>query len=369
MTQQAPGEGDASIVRYVPYSIEEFEHDAERARQVAGNAFMDLVVGDNVVRFVPPKLPGATPIRSTGMHFVQAIPGIDRTIAFACPAKELGQPCPVCAKVDEMRRSGNPVDREMGNKMAVTLAIYSNVIDRRAAADDPNGGLRVLRYGKSILEQLKTVRRNPRMGGDFFDPTPLGFDMVIVKEGEGMTTKYKVLPDRNPSPLAPDPVLAQQLIDNQHDLEQFVTPVVPDEILNALQMVRVAYGIPSRGPAPALVQAGVSPAQVVGAAPAWGAQRAAPPAPAAGAFGAWGKPAAAAAPAASAFPGWGGGAAPAPAVATPFGSALFGGSKRSAVADADFTEEQADVAAAADLAEAAAEAAEFDDDFGPAPKG
>lgn len=240
-------EQESPLVRYQEYSAEDFERDAAKARAISGTSFMELVVGENVVRFLPSKTAGISPVRSTGMHFVDAVPGLDQTMGFACPQKELGQPCPVCKAVEELRRSHNPVDRARGDKIAVKLSLYANVVDRAAAPDDPQHGLRVLRFGKMVLEQLKTLRRNTRVGGDFFNPGPKGFDVIIMKEGEQLKTKYKVLADRNLTPLAADPGMTQALIDNQFDLEAYVNPVVPEEIILALQSTRAAYGLPTGG--------------------------------------------------------------------------------------------------------------------------
>lgn len=240
-------EQNDTLVRYAEYSEEDFERDTAKAKAISGNAFMELVAGENVVRFLPSKSAGVSPIRSTGMHFVDAVPGLDQTMAFACPQKELNQPCPVCKTVEDLRRSANPVDRARGDRIAVKLALYANVVDRLAPPDDPQRGLRVLKFGKTVLEQLKTLRRNTRVGGDFFNPSPTGFDVIIMKEGELLKTKYKVLADRNLTPLHAEPAMAQALIDNQFDLEQYVNPVVPEEIVLALQSTRAAYGLPTGG--------------------------------------------------------------------------------------------------------------------------
>jgi hypothetical protein len=224
-----------AIIRYAAYTEEDFNQDVDRAAQIGGTSLMELKQGENVVRFVPLPHPGVSPLRTTGMHYVDAIPGLDRTVVFACPKKELNQPCPVCDAGAALAKSPNPIDRERGERVAVKLTIYANVIDRSAPADDPNHGLRVLRFGKSILEQLKTIRRSPRTGGDFFNPGPEGFDIVISREGEMKSTKYKVIPDRQNSPLFEDPELAQSVIDNTYDLSTYVVPVVPETVIAALE--------------------------------------------------------------------------------------------------------------------------------------
>jgi hypothetical protein len=240
-----------TIIRYAQYTEQDFDSDVNRAHQIGGSTMMELKQGENVVRFVPSKEPGISPMRPTGMHYVDSVPGLDRVIVFACPKKELNQPCAVCDAATVLMRSPNPIDRDRGDKWGAKLTLYANVIDRSAPADDPNHGLRVLRFGKTILEQLKTIRRSTRTGGDFFDPGPNGFDIVITREGENKTTKYKVIPDRQNSPMFQDVELAQAAIDNAYDLNSYVSPTVPEALLNAMDSMRELSGM-GRQPAAAL---------------------------------------------------------------------------------------------------------------------
>lgn len=223
------------IVRYAEYSEADFDKDVDRANQLGGSTMMELKQGENVVRFIPSKEAGISPIRSTGMHYVDAVPGLDKMVVVACPKKELQQACPICEAATQLLRSPNPIDRERGERIQAKLSLYANVVDRSAPADDPNYGLRVLRFGKQILEQLKTIRRSPRTGGDFFNPGPEGFDIVITREGTEKSTKYKVIPDRQNSALYDDVDLCQAAIDNGYDLNTYVNTVVPDALLAALE--------------------------------------------------------------------------------------------------------------------------------------
>jgi hypothetical protein len=257
------------MVRYAEYTEQDFDKDVDRANQIGGRAIMELQQGENVVRFVPSNTPGVSPIRSTGMHYVDAIPGLDKMVVFACPKKELQQPCPVCDAGSQLMRSPNPIDRERGERIGAKLTLYANVVDRSAPADDPNQGIRVLRFGKQILEQLKTIRRSTRTGGDFFDPGPNGFDIVITREGTEKSTKYKVIPDRQNSPLFEDTELAQYVIDNAYDLNTFVEAVVPDQVVAALQSAAGNVQLAGRA-APAarqLPQRASAPARQAPAAP------------------------------------------------------------------------------------------------------
>ncbi len=213
------------IVRYSGFDVEDLNALDEVVDDLAGSAFMDLEQGENVVRILP-GLNGASPFRVTAMHYVDAVPGLDKTLAFACPRHELKEACPVCAESARLQQSANPLDRERGKKLEANLRVYCNVINRLR----PKSGIKVLGFGKSVWTALKEIRKNPRLGGDFTNPTESGFDIVIVKEGSGMKTKYHVSAARDSQPLADTPDEINLILSSQEPLEKHVNPQLPDEL-------------------------------------------------------------------------------------------------------------------------------------------
>ena len=207
------------------YSTSALDRDLARASALSGGQFMDMNVGENVVRFLPPRAAEESPFRLTAMHYVDAVPGLDKLIVFACPRVELKEPCVVCAKVEELRRTRNPVDRERADRIAASLRIYANVVDRAT------GEVKVLAFGKAIQMGLATVRKSQRAGGDFTDVTARGFDIIITRTGEGMSTRYTVTPSRDSTPLAETPEEVQAILASQHDLEAFVDPMTPAALM------------------------------------------------------------------------------------------------------------------------------------------
>lgn len=224
--------------QYGDYEIATADADDASVAAVSSGIWQPLVVGDNVLRFLP-ALPGKpSPFRVTAVHYVEPLPGTDRKLVFCCPRVELKQPCVVCQKSEELARSGNPIDRANAGKMSAGLRIYANVIDRNS----PQAGVRVTTLGRMIYEQLKAIRRNTRLGGDFTDPGPKGFDIIIQREGTGPTdTRYTVHPDRNCSPLAPTPEEALDILGMAHDLDALVDTVVPEALLQAWGEVARAH--------------------------------------------------------------------------------------------------------------------------------
>jgi hypothetical protein len=230
-----------SIVRYASFSIEELDKQSEAVSDLSGRQFMALEVGENVVRFLPSPLGRTSPFRVTALHFVDAVPGLDKLVVFACPRHELKQTCIVCQRAEEMSRSANPIDRERGSKISAGLQVYANVLNRHSGTPQ----VKTLKFGKTIFDQLKAIRKNPRLGGDFTDPTEKGFDVVIIREGTGRTdTKYTVVPARESSVLWPDVAMMQDLIELQPNLDSLVEPIVP------AQLEAIFMSAAGRGPAP-----------------------------------------------------------------------------------------------------------------------
>lgn len=245
----------SNLARYGTYTPEAAAHDADRAAAIAAGPIMSLEVGENVLRFLPPLIGWPSPFRVTAMHYIDAVPPLEKTIVFACPRVELKQPCPACARAEVMTRSGMPNDREKAYRLQPSMRIFANVLDRK----HPDLGPRVLAFGKTVQQQLNEIRKSPRRGGDFTDPTASGFDTIISREGSGKTdTRYTVAADRNSSPLAATEDEMIAIIEAQHDLESFINVVPPEELLAAWGDTN--HGRPGGAAGPAVRPAMVRPA-------------------------------------------------------------------------------------------------------------
>lgn len=217
----------SNIIKYQALDLELVDEAQKQVDIIAGGEYENLEVGETVLRFLP-AMAGFTPIRVTAIHYIDAVPGLDgKTIVFACPRVELKQPCPACAKAEELMKTGNPLDRERGYRIQAGLRVYANVLNRKKVEAGP----KVLAFGKQIWDQLKAIRKNPRMGGDFTDPSAAGFDIIINREGTGkMDTKYTVAADRQNTPLADTDEETNRIISAGKDLERFVQTDIPQEL-------------------------------------------------------------------------------------------------------------------------------------------
>lgn len=262
----------SNIVKYAEFSIEAANAIDQRVDDIGGSIYFDPVIGDNVLRFLPGS-PGSQPFRVTAQHYIDALPGLDRMIVFACPRVELKQPCLACSKAEELMRTGNPLDREAARRMGASVRVFSNVVNRA----NPDAGPRVYGFGKMVWDQLKVIRSNARLGGDFTIPTAAGFDIILNKEGDGRKTKYGVSADRNNSPLAPTEQEIDAILLATHNLDALVDPVPPEELFAAWGQsmrgqVSAAAAIASKQPAGRLsapcarvIDATVTQAEPVGA--------------------------------------------------------------------------------------------------------
>jgi hypothetical protein len=236
----------SNLVRYSGFSAEEFEKETERVKSLSGAAFMRWAEGENVVRLLPsPAAAGRAPMRTTNQHFVKNVPGLpNKVFSFACPRTELRQPCLVCAKVEALTRSNNPLDKKLAEDIAAKPITYVNLIDRNAEDLGP----RTIGLTGGQLKQLKAIRINPRLGGDFFNPNDDGFDLIVLREGSGLQTKYTIAADRNRSPLSRDVDQINDWIENQPDLESVVKPIIAEELIQI-------WGELSGRPAPVIAAA------------------------------------------------------------------------------------------------------------------
>lgn len=217
----------ANIQKYQSISLDKINEDDAKVSQLSGNVYMQLEVGQNVIRAIPPPPGKNTPYRITAMHYIDAIPGTERRLIFACPRVELKQPCAACAKYDELRASPNPNDRDRARQLEARLQVYMNVVDRKCP-----DVVKVMRFGPAIYKALQAILRNPRLGGDFTNPYANGFDLVIQRDGSGpQDTRYTITADRNSSALADNDEQIDWYVENQHNLDRQVNPIVPEELI------------------------------------------------------------------------------------------------------------------------------------------
>ena len=187
-------------------------------------SYMKLVEGDNVVRFLPPRIGKSTPFAATFSHYMELPDG--RKVSFNCPRLMAKRACIVCAKGEQLRNSRSMTDQKAGKRLFPRIRVYANVIDRNNEAL----GVQILAFGKGVMESLTAIRQDKRKGGNFTHPES-GRDIIITRKGTGQfDTEYIVSPDVQGSPLHADPGQADEWLEFAYDLDPFMTVLSDDEI-------------------------------------------------------------------------------------------------------------------------------------------
>lgn len=172
--------------------------EEESAR--TGMNYLQLEEGNTMIRIMPPWEKGRkSPFYKAWVHYVKnpAKPK-ENGKPFLCPNKMNDKPCIVCAKVSQLRRSANPVDKEIAGELAASRQVFANVVN----LNDPDRGVQVMKFGKTIYSELLAYMdpKDPASVGDLSHPEK-GYNVVIDRKGKGLETRYKVRIARAPSPL------------------------------------------------------------------------------------------------------------------------------------------------------------------------
>ena len=219
--------------------------------------------GENIIRLLPAMWDQATfPWVEAYIHYqIGANNG-----QFFCLAKMASQPCPIC---EEAKAA---TDR--GEKPEVVRTLYPQhraiawIVDRL----DPGKGPQIwtMPY-KNIAHQIITISFKRSTGEPVFvdDPTD-GWDILFMKEGKGMLTKYSgVRKDDEPTPLHVDPETAAKW------LQEAETKCLKEQLnYKSYEHIKsVLFGIPEEPtqgeavPLPTVQESGAAPAASVSTAP------------------------------------------------------------------------------------------------------
>lgn len=224
-TEKAPAK--SNIQKHGTWSAETAQEEYDESQSASGSAnILKLKTGKNVLRFLPPRAGEKSPFQVVHQHYIELPGGGGKAAAFNCPRlHKAGFNCPACARAEELRATGNQADYELAGKYLPRRRVFANVVDRA----DPERGVVILPFGKTVHEQLLSLRGNEEAGGDFTDPSGYGFDVTIERKGEKLNTEYKVFGSRRNSPLGND-----DWLDEMHDLSRLARVESEEEILKKL---------------------------------------------------------------------------------------------------------------------------------------
>jgi hypothetical protein len=199
----------SNLVQYQPWSPEDAAGQAEEVGKTLGaGTFWKPAAGENVIRFMPAR--AGAPIVVTYQHMVE-VPGQENSVMWNCPRlHKAGYPCPGCLRVDELRVTGNPADYEAAGNFLPKLRAFGAIVDRANEGLGPQ----VYAFGKTVYEPVMALRnKNPALDVPFTNPDNTGVDIIIMKKGEGMKTKYTPRAAPRCSPLSHDANLMREWLE------------------------------------------------------------------------------------------------------------------------------------------------------------
>lgn len=218
----------SSLVSFGSFTIEEAEQHAQEKASARGGKWLRLPEGKTQIRWIPPAL-GAKWCRVVYTHMVDT-PTVKR-VGFVCPRMEAKKPCPICDEAKRLSATNKERDRKKAKTLFPRRRLRANVIVRGKEHE----GSKIFEFGPKIEDQLIMIRSDADFGGDFVHPID-GVDLIIIRTGMELATDYQVAVAKRGSPtLHEDVTVMNDLIKNQHNLEDTVEVLTPEEIAAKLQ--------------------------------------------------------------------------------------------------------------------------------------
>lgn len=208
----------SNLAKYEDFSIEDAQDAAEELDKLdQSDEIRKLPKGDSTFRMLPGKAGLWKAMIVVQEHWMDSENG-DR-ITFVCPRTHAkpSRRCPACEREARLKGSANPRDNRRAYEFRAKTQGYANVVDRK----NEEAGPKIWKFGKTIYEQLISLRANPDAGGNFTDITENGFDLVITRKGEKKEdTEYVVRSARNFTALSANAEESTRWLDGMHDLRK-----------------------------------------------------------------------------------------------------------------------------------------------------
>ncbi len=154
--------------------------------------FINLVDGENILRFMPPWNQMGEWVKEAWYHFNFAEKPL------LCPKKTYNEDeCPLCDFVDALFKTKDPEDKKAAKERMAKVRYFASVLNLKDKDAKDRKRIRVLSFGTKIYEELLGYFVDEDYG-DFTDPTK-GMDVKIERSGEGLETKYTIRVRRQPS--------------------------------------------------------------------------------------------------------------------------------------------------------------------------
>lgn len=157
--------------------------------------------GKNVIRILPPWSDAETFYKEVPYHWNVTS---DKK-GFTCRSV-IGKKCYICEVIQELSESSSPADQKRAQDLMATTRMLYNIVDM----DNQSAGIQLYASGEKILQELLSHYVDTEWGN--FTHYRKGYDVIIHREGTGLSTKYTLRLKRNPSPIA-DKRWLKELVD------------------------------------------------------------------------------------------------------------------------------------------------------------
>ena len=168
-------------------------------------------VGKNLIRILPPWSKSGQWFKEAMSHYVPDGQGKKKLIG--CPTLA-GDRCAICERRAKFHESNSLAKQKQAEALTPAISFHVNMIDLK----DPEKGVQTARLSEKTISDLLEYFIDSEWG-DFTSPKR-GHNLILVREGEGMQTRYSIKPQRNPSPIE-DMTLLDSIVDLD---KQYPTP-------------------------------------------------------------------------------------------------------------------------------------------------
>jgi len=162
-----------------------------------------------------------------------------------CPKMTFDKPCPICEFRDglqsQLGKNATKEDLELIKSLKPYRYWYLNILDR----NEEGKGVQVYTANKTVFSKILEYYFNNQWGNKLNDPKE-GFDLEVVRHGQGMASDYDLVPNRMPS------VLDESYLAQAKDLSVFAKVKTYEELQEFLSL--------GSGEAPAESEAGAEAA-------------------------------------------------------------------------------------------------------------
>lgn len=179
------------MAKEVKVNMERVRNELRKAQSKAdkrGMKWWKPKEGENIIRILPPWSADGMFAKEAGYHY-----GVSQDATYACPKVCKGLPCPVCETVSDLFRSKRSEDMTLAKRIGVKTRYFYNILDRVAK----DKVVYVFGSGSMVYEKVLGIFADK----DYGDVTEIttGYDLKIMKSGEGLDTSYEVRPVKNSS--------------------------------------------------------------------------------------------------------------------------------------------------------------------------